>query len=468
MRTSVPHSRADLKNDERALYSQALKRLAYITYEFPPRGSTQSQHTAAIAEGLSRLGWEVVVFTVADPPSSMVDLEAAERLGAIVEIRRSYSAEPTRLIQWIGRMKAWVRTRQAGQTQAAVAPGARGVSGLPTWAIRLVQAFFLPDEKIGWRSYAMADIEKAHAVNPFDAVLVSGPPWTALAIGLSVRKRLSRLWVADLRDPLINGYWFNPPTPLHRWWMERFERRVVDSASRVVTATAWIADELKARHPDRADIIEVLPNGFSKDVFEGLAPLDDGRFTIAYVGTFQVSIQPDTLLDAIVALGKKGSPVLDDLRVRFVGAKDPRTEEAIIQRGLDDVIERTGFISQRAAYQAMIDADVLMITLGPEPASAGILTSKLPEYLGSGRSVLALVPDGVAASAVTRAGAGSVVPSRNVEATVTAIEDLHARWRRGDLPSPDPAVVAEFDRDRVISRFSALLESAASDVIDRC
>jgi len=41
--------------------------------------------------------------------------------------------------------------------------------------------------------------------------------------------------------------------------------------------------------------------------------------------------------------------------------------------------------------------------------------------------------------------------------TVAALERLHAAWCEGALPAPDPAVVAEFDRSRLVARLDEIL-----------
>lgn len=445
-------------------------RLLLVSYEFPPKGGTQAQHVAGLARGLAREGWEVEVVTVADPPTPLVDSAAlAAVLADGVRVRTAYSLEPTRALQWLRRLRgsgsatpaAPGATSAASGAPAAAASGARGYTSLPRPVIRAIQALFVPDEKVGWSPYAIRVIGTANCERPFDAILSSGPPFTAHSIALRASRELSIPWVADVRDPIVGGYFFRPATSLNARLMRRFESRVVHGATHVVTATEWITGEVLRRFPELAGRIETLPNAFDPAAFSGPAPeRDAAHFTIAYVGTFQATIRPHAFLDAIARLRDAGSPAFADLHARFVGPRDPDTDEAVTERGLGAVVERTGFVPQRAAFEAMRAADVLLLVLGPEPASAGILTSKLPEYLGAGRPVLALVADGIAADVVRRSGAGEIVQPRDPAAIAGAIERLHVAWRAGTLPAPRAAVVAEFDRDRIVASLSGILHSA--------
>jgi glycosyltransferase involved in cell wall biosynthesis len=163
-------------------------------------------------------------------------------------------------------------------------------------------------------------------------------------------------------------------------------------------------------------------------------------------------------LDAVVAL-RSDPEIARDLRVRFVGPIDDQTSEAIAEKGLASVVERTGPLGHREAVQQMRAADVLLFVLGPETESAGILTGKLPEYLASGAAVLAEAPNGVATDVITRAEAGWVVPPDNPAATEAALREIHSLWREQSLPRPRAAVVAEFDRERALDRLADAVAS---------
>jgi glycosyltransferase involved in cell wall biosynthesis len=188
---------------------------------------------------------------------------------------------------------------------------------------------------------------------------------------------------------------------------------------------------------------------------------------IAYVGAFQASIRPDAFLQALKTVRDDDPDFARDVRVRFVGASDPESATAVDRLGLGDVVERTGFISHDQAVREMVSADVLLQVLGMDPGLRHAIGSKLPEYLASGSAYLLLGPaDGEAAEIVTRAHAGIVVPPDDVDAVAAALRTLYAQWRAGTLPTPDPAVVAEFDRTRLFAEVDGILRGLASGAGD--
>jgi glycosyltransferase involved in cell wall biosynthesis len=318
---------------------------------------------------------------------------------------------------------------------------------MPRWAIRLVQELFVPDEKIGWTPYVVREAARIHARRAFDVILATGPSYSAYSAARVLGRRLRVPWVADLRDPIVGGYFFKPLTPLRDRLMRRFERRVVLSADRVIVPIVEMRDAILSRVTVALDRFTVAPNGFDPADFEGDVPGAGDRFVVAYVGTFQATIRPDVFLAAFARARDLDPAFAADARIRFVGALDPETTVAIERTGVSDVVERTGFVSHFAAVTAMRTSSVNLFVLGPEPAARGILTSKLPEYLAAGRPILALAPQGgVASRLIERARAGVVVPPDDLDGCLAALVGLHASWRAGTPSKPDPAVIDEFNR----------------------
>jgi glycosyltransferase involved in cell wall biosynthesis len=181
---------------------------------------------------------------------------------------------------------------------------------------------------------------------------------------------------------------------------------------------------------------------------------------IAYVGAFQGSANPDLFLDAFVAARAESADFARDVRIRFVGPSDPESDAMVRAHGLDEVVERTGFIPHGAATDAMRDADVLLQVMGFDPGLKLALSSKLPEYLGAGTTVLSIVPEDVVAADVVRRSGGFVVPPTGPEPAKEALLHLHELWREHRLPPPDPIVVAEFDRTVIAEKVDTILRDA--------
>lgn len=430
-----------------------MRRVLLITYGFPPVTRVQAQGAARLARGLAAHGWDVHVLTVKDPPTHLIDKTPTSSAPTSATVHTAYSLEPTRILQALRRLRGHGETSNAAASSQAPE---RSYTSLSPGIVRLLRACFRPDEKIGWAPFAVDLALKLHAETPFAAVISTGPPYTDHVIARAIARKTSLPWLAVLMDPIVGCYAFPPVNNAHARYFMRLERSVAQEAGAIAVATQPWIDQLVERNPGSASKCIELPNSFDPAAFAGPPPPAHDGFVVTYVGTFQLTIRPDDLLDAVVEL-RRDAEIARDLRVRFVGPTDPQTDAAIAARGLGDVVERTGLLGHGEAIAEMRAADLLVLVLGPEEESRGILTGKLPEYLAAGQPILAIAPQGVATATVLEAEAGEAVSPGDVAEVETSLRRAYARWKTGRISRPNPDVVARFDQTRIMADLDCVL-----------
>jgi glycosyltransferase involved in cell wall biosynthesis len=100
-------------------------------------------------------------------------------------------------------------------------------------------------------------------------------------------------------------------------------------------------------------------------------------------------------------------------------------------------LELIGYSPRGESLRLQRDSEALLL-LVPDAGGRGkgVLSGKVFEYLAAGRPILAAVPpDGAAAALIRETGAGVVVAPDDVEGIRAALEELHARFLDGGLPS---------------------------------
>ncbi|MGH7487036.1 MAG: glycosyltransferase, partial [bacterium] len=92
-----------------------------------------------------------------------------------------------------------------------------------------------------------------------DALYSTAPVPTAHLIGLLLKKRFGLPWVADFRDP-----WVEDSMPrLRRWCEGKMERRVIESADRVICNTPTMRRAFTAAYPSiPATKFSTITNGY--------------------------------------------------------------------------------------------------------------------------------------------------------------------------------------------------------------
>ena len=382
-----------------------------VTRHFPPGGGGGVQRPLKFATHLPALGIETHVLAP-DVPGSLPD-------GAELEL-------PTQA--WIHRVR-YVGPRAGRPAERLLAK--QGLARVGTQAALLGRRLLVPDENVPWSTFALPIAVRLVRREKIDVVLTTSPPPSLHLLGAAVKRTAGAAWVADLRDPLTS----HPHRRGYESQLARLKeasvggvgRLVASQADAIVAASDAIAEEARALEPKGK--VVTIANGCDFDDFAGLEHHQSERLRITHTGHFHGKRDPKPFLQALAESG------LDDVVVRFAGDFRAADREYAESLGLGDRIELLGDVSRRRSLELQRDSEALLLLI-PESGGRGrgVLTGKIYEYLAAERPILAVVPpDGAAARLVRDTGAGTVVPSDDVEAMRAALVDLHRRWREGSL-----------------------------------
>jgi glycosyltransferase involved in cell wall biosynthesis len=241
--------------------------------------------------------------------------------------------------------------------------------------------------------------------------------------------------VADLRD----GWLFEPPVPqlraakLRRWLEGRMERAMVATAAAIIAVTDPIVDDLQGRYSGTLRRAVTISNGYDAADFAGLARqrAEDGLFRLTYTGAFSGSSQGRSAegLFAAVAQVCADDPATP-LRLEIVGPVTEQERGLAEHYGIAPLVSFVPPVPRREAYQHQIDADALLLVTAPGVRS--VATSKLYDYIGAGRPILALAEGNAAAETVTRFGLGVTVAPDDPRAIGAGLRELMRRHAAGE------------------------------------
>jgi glycosyltransferase involved in cell wall biosynthesis len=246
----------------------------------------------------------------------------------------------------------------------------------------------------------------------------------------------------------------------------RLERAVVQGATRIVTVSEPIRNDFLRDHPSLdGRHLSVIANAFDPDDFERARLPEElavrrGVLRMVYTGGWLGGGSPRTFL---LALARYAFMAARDGKWPSVEAIFAGTEQALVRSeadraGVSSYVRTVGYLPIRSACALQQSADALLLTVQEGPAYTGIVSGKIFQYLGAGRPVLALVPEGSAADLVRKTGAGFVLAPRDVDGTFRAIRAM-ARDKCDGKPfrGAEPETLAPYTRRVVAMRFAALL-----------
>lgn len=415
-----------------------MKKVLFLSYYFPPDGSVVSRIAAKFFKYFPRWGWEPVLLTKQWIYRGTRDSSYERDIPKNAKKFKAFNFEPTSLLPW--KLKA-----------------------------PLDELFAIPDDKIFWLPFAtrkaLQVIKKEHV----SAIFAMAPPWTDLLAGQRLKKLTEIPLVIWLGDP-----WTDNPYRLYRH-LSRYEQEVqleegvFRSADHIVLAEYFL-DNLVQRYPFIRNKASVIPHGYDAEDFslatallqQESAEVKD-KFLIVYTGSFYGKHSPYPLLAGLSELLHEHPNIKERLEVRLVGNM---TKEILRKIGQDSrlslILKYDGVVPHPVSVKYLLEADVLLLVT--HPAQKYALTTKLAEYLGSGKPILALVPlDSVAAKLINQTNSGIVVDPEDTQAIKQALLDLYELWQKKGLQfAVNQDVVQQFEGTQLTQKLVQIFDQVAA------
>ncbi len=407
------------------------------------------QRTVKFLKHLPALGYESVVIT--GPEGASVAWAPADRT-----IERDVP-KSTRV----------ARIPSAPPETGGVARRLRRVLGRPT-----------PFER-WWRDGATA-LGRAH-VTDVDLVFASMSPFVTAVAARDIAHAGRVPWIADLRDPWALDEWTIYPTALHRRIERRRMRLALGSAEAVIMNTPEAARALRSAFPElESTRVATIPNGWDREDFgDELSARQDGRLRIVYTGYvhlhageqhrsrrryrellgastpgLDVLARSDAYLNrALVRLRELDPELARRIELHIAG---PATSLGLSrEQGVH--VRHHGYLPHDEAVALMQSADVLFLPMHDVPAGVRVRTvpGKTYEYLASGRSIVAALPDGDARDLLSGIPGVWLCRPTNVECIAAALREALRAAPEQRAPTE---ILERFERSRLAGELARLFD----------
>jgi glycosyltransferase involved in cell wall biosynthesis len=371
-----------------------VKRALLIATLFPPMTGPEAMLSAKRLGNMP--GWQVDVVTLAPYPGSGDDPETG-----------TYAAS------------------HFGRIERLAAPWPCRLPVYATWPL-----FRLPDP-VRWAKSRLASRALAMGLKNYDA-LVSWSNWqSSHLVGLELKRQFPALpWLAHFSDPWARNP-YNRYGAILRRLNFALERKVLAAADALTFTTRETVDLMLAdAPPEWRRKAHILPHAFDPDLYPPAPAMPEGGRVIArHLGYFYGPRSPRPLLAGLQLLHERAPALLDNLTIELVGGFGrghvPGDELAGLPAGLIRVLPP---VSYRRSLELMHGADLLIAVDAPAKVSV-FLPSKLIDYVGAGRPILAITPPGAAAAVVERIGGWHADPN-DPPGVAAALERALTRVRR--------------------------------------
>jgi glycosyltransferase involved in cell wall biosynthesis len=429
-------------------------RVLFLAYFFPPLGGPGTQRSVKLVRDLPDLGYEPVVVTGPGASTSQWDPEDDTLLSdipagvTVVRAEGSPPADSSRADRWLDRPPAFQR----------------------------------------WWVDAAVRAARPH-LDSVDVIYAGMSPYETAFAAARLADESGLPWMADLRDPWALDEMRVYPSTVHRNRDRARMRGVLASAHAVVMNTPEAVTALREAFPELGlKHITSIPNGFDSTDFPprpASGPSANAPFRVVHTGSLHTALglrHNGSRGLRRLAGGSEPVDILARSHVHLMAAVDllRRTEPALARRlelhfagVLTDEDRRVadgpgthfhGYLDHPASVELVRSADLLFLPMHdlPDGQRARLVPGKTYEYLGSGRPILAAVPDGDARDLLRQVPHAHVCRPTDVAAMADALaHELHQTSRHGRRPDSRPELAARYERKRLSAELGRVLERIA-------
>ena len=419
-----------------------MQKVLIVTYYWPPGSGAGVQRWLKFSRYLPQFGWEPIILTI-DPDYA-----------AYPAIDNSMTNEvPENLIVHRTKARDYFRFYKKDKSKIPSSGFAsdeeKGYKSLITRFIR--GNFFIPDPRKGWNKYAFRKACKIIDNEGIKHIITTSPPHSTQLIGLKLKRKYPAIkWIADLRDPWTDIYYYKEfyPTWLSYAIDSSFEKSILQSADRIITVGKSLKELFCSKIPGLESKFEVITNGFDEEDFEGLVSSKPGIFTISYIGTLSGSYPLKGFLNALKEFGGNGR----NFRLKFVGTVSLKQKETILNSSAGSKTEFVKYASHSAAIRYMLDSSALLLIIPDHRSSRSIITGKLFEYIASGRPIICIGPAGGDAAEIIANHAAGKTFHYSEEGPINEYLNYIA-----SNPEQKPVNVSELSRKILTGRLAGVL-----------
>ena len=427
-----------------------MKKLLVITYYWPPSGGAGVQRTLKFVKYFPQFDVKPYVITV-DPKKAsypVVDETLLNDVAKDLSIYYTDSFEPLNILGGIvGKNKVPYGGFANKNKETFFQTSLRWIRG----------NIFIPDARVGWVKYAFEKAVEIIRRENIDTVYISSPPHSTQLIGLKLKEKFPNIrWIADMRDPWTDIYYYKDllHTSIAKNIDAKYEKKVLERADSLIVVSDAIkrtfATKIKIGTNDK---IHVIPNGYDERDFVDQVEKDASATYITYVGTMADTYKPEMFFNALKSCIEKYPE--KKIKFRFVGATPWTIKERAKELGIEESCEWIGHVDHVTAIHYMRKSDFLLLIIPDAPGAEGILTGKLFEYLGAGKTIIGIGPkNGDAARIIDRCEAGKMFERNESEAMTQWMTQLILGV---DMEILRNANVKEYERKQLTKTLTQIL-----------
>lgn len=437
-----------------------MKRFLFLASSFPPLTSGATPVIMNVSRYMPEAGWEMVPITVSNPRGLPFDPTLEAMLPEYLNVTRVYHPDLTLIA---GKLRALI-SRKSRTSSSETEPAPLQIAASNNPLLKFLRDYVLvPDRLITWfplvipAGVRLAEEKKAE-------VIVSFGPHHSMHIIAGVIARIVGIpFVPFFGDLWLNDSYVSWPNKLNRRIEARLEKYVVEHADGIAATTTGSTGYFEDIYGTACPPTHVIENGYDpeQELPDKGNPTARDYMLITYTGNFFGRQSPANIYMGLRLFLDRhpDAPV----KLRLIGKQESEHYDLLKTIELSSNLELIDTVPFKDVPRFQIESDVLLTSLGDTPGSELKNSSKLAEYLRTGKPIFAIAPEGDMTNYVQTLEAGYIAKP-SPEGFAETLEEVFNDWRNNSLHGVcrKEAMEEIFNARNIMKRFGAFLDGMVS------
>lgn len=429
-----------------------------LCYYFPPAPNVGALRSEKFVKYLGRFGWHSEVLTAYRGRAKEyegnqdVKIHSTIRISleeVVSKLALAFYFCRNLLIKYVHIFKSGKRADRNISTRRSDLQPVGGL-GVETYLQRWL---LLPDGQVIWILLALP--KALWLARKCDVIYSSLSPRSAHVLGLLIKKLTHKPWLADYRDEWSLNCMWRPPTRFHKWLGEKLDKACVKNADIIINTTEVIARRFIEHFGRPKEKFVTIPNGYDEDDMAKFREIDPPKdvFVMTSLGSLYGGRDVKPFLRAVARLVKGSVIERQKLNIKLIGGQDPDLIEETEKLEISDLVQIVvPKIPQEDAFVALAKSHIAVL-VGSDMEKVA-MTTKVYEYAGMGKPILALVPQGPVHDFVSKCG-GWCVDGSDEEEILKTIMIIFEQYKSGELQSYNlPEFIKKYERSALTGQLA--------------
>jgi glycosyltransferase involved in cell wall biosynthesis len=238
----------------------------------------------------------------------------------------------------------------------------------------------------------------------------------------------------------------------------KLEKTVIEQCDRILTVGEKYKEKLLSKSKNlSSDKFHICRIGYDENLFPDAEEIPQKKFCITYTGTMADYYQPQIFFHALKSIAEQNPDIPFELR--FVGIIAETIQENIVQAGLREILEVTGYISHEKAVSYLKSSTALLLVNPAIKNEEVIIPGKIYEYLAAWKPIINITrPESETAYLIEQCKAGKTFSRDKQDELEEYLNALVKAWMiKKTLDLPYNEQVKQFSRKHIATELEGFL-----------